>query len=294
MNDRIALAARSPLAAARMCEESPGDLIHALDGYTGLSAANRSRVDALVAGAAGDPDFGCRLAGLVRHEGFRACDAAHQALVLEGIAGEPDARILGRLEVLADDPEFRRMMPREAARQADEVLSGTAFPDVEQMVRASGARGHHGSFSLPGAIDLGAHTAEVVVDVALEHLVAVGLSPAVAGIGAGVGGGVLCTVAMVAGLAEIAEEHRAGRALGERVAAGGGFVAQMAHHLRGDEAVDERGARGRGAAAADRFWNALTPSQRVELRTVDGQDEVLRALAASVEGITMGTHGQAE
>jgi hypothetical protein len=295
MNDRITDAARSPLAAARMCQEAPRELIHSLREYDGLSRANQGRIDALVARAAGDPDLGCRLTGLVRHDGFQASDEAHQAILLDAIAREPDADNLGRMEVLADDPEFRHMMPREAARQAEEVQEGKPFPGVEEMVRGSGARPHQNhSFSLPGAIELGAHAAEIVVDVALEHFAVTGVG-AVPGsaVAAGAAAAVLGIAAVGAGLWELAEAHRAGQEWGESVAAGQGFVAQMAHHMRGDDAVAGRGPRGTGAAAADRFWQNLSPSQRVELRTVEGQDQVLGALAASVERITLGARGQA-
>lgn len=289
MNDRIDLATRSPLAAARFCQESPGALVHALPEFQGMSRANQARVDALLEDAASNPDLGCRIVGLLRHEGFGACDEAHQALLLDALGGRRDADTLGRLEELAADTEFQRMMPREAARQAAEVQEGTAFPDVASIVRGSGVRGHqtHG-FSLPGAIELGAHATEVLVEVAGEHLLVTGAGVAGgAAVAAGVVTGAACVVALGAGLYALGRDHAAGREWGEAVAAGRGFVDQMAHHLRGDDAVPGRGARGSGAAAADRLWQGLSPSQRVELRTVEGQDGVLRALAANVERITM-------
>lgn len=292
MNDRIELAARSPLVAAQLCREAPGSLVHALAEYRGLSSANRARVDALLEDAASDPDLGCRLVGLVRHEGFQACDEGHQALLLDLLAGQPEADTLGRFEELASDAEFRRMMPREATRQAAEVRDRTAFPDVTAMVRRSGARAHepHG-FSLPGAIELGAHAFEIVVDLALEHVAQAGLISAASTAGttvvAGVPPAVASIVAVGAGLWGLSRDHAAGREWGEAVAEGRGFIDQMAHHLRGDDPVPGRGARGTGAAAADRYWESLSPAQRVELRTVDGLDHVLRGLAASVDRITM-------
>jgi hypothetical protein len=159
------------------------------------------------------------------------------------------------------------------------------------MIRGSGARAHHPhGFSLPGAIELSAHAFEIVADLALEHVAQAGLISATGTAGALAAGAppaVACVVALCAGLWGLSKDHAAGREWGEAVAAGRGFVDQMAHHLRGDDPVPGRGARGTGVAAADRYWESLSPSQRVELRTVEGQDQVLRALAASVERITM-------
>lgn len=288
MSEPLSLVDRSPLAAARLCAEAPSDAIHASAGYRDLTSANRARVDGLLAGAGDDPDFGCRLMGLLRG-GFADCDETHQAIILDALAREPDAKNLGRLEILAGDPELQRMMPRDAARQADDVVDGAAFPAIEGLARRSGADAHRTeSFSRFGAIELSTHAVEMGYDLVLEHFAVgvVGASGA-ATVLAGLVPGAMCLVSMAAGLRELGEAHRAGQEWGANVARGQGFVAQLGHHLRGDDAVMGRGPRSEGAAAADRFWQDLAPSQRVELRTLEHQDAALSALSASVERLTI-------
>jgi hypothetical protein len=279
---------RSPLAAARLCSEDPSAAVHGSAGYRALSPANAAAVDALLRRVESDPDLSCRVLGLVRS--LKDVPETHQGILVGALAGGVSADDLGRLQMLGADPEFRRMMPLEADRQASDVVGRTAFPGVDTLVRQSGAPAHAPEkLSLAGGVELGAHAVEVVIDVVAEQLVHAGV---VTNSGFAIGAAGVCVgaagiVAVGAGLYGIAEAHHRGEEWGAGVARGQGFVAQMGHFLRGDDPVTGRGPRGDGAVAADRFWEALTPAQRVEMRSVEDVGAVLGALSASVERLTI-------
>jgi len=274
---------RSPLAMARFAADHPDEAVRTTPGYAALPLADRRRIDEILdrAGA----ELGPAIVGLLRTRGFADLTDDGRSAIVAALAGSPTAVTAGRLQLLAEDEGYSFLHGAEARSQADATVAGTAFPDVAELARRSGAaRPRHEPHGALQWTELGLHVIEGIEAAEMFHGT-LGMAVSSAGTVAGIA---VLPLAVIGGLHEIARAHEAGERWAGAVQYGRGYVDQLEALVRGDEPLGTlEGQMAGGAAQARTFWSTLEPAERVAFREV-ATDELLAALRRCVEAITVG------
>ena len=260
----------------------PLETMHQFDAYQQLGGANAQRVDAFLARHGQDEAAAAALRRLVESPEFGATSPEVQASLLDAAGAHPDAGTVDCLRRLAADDGFGLLPAADAGVEVDRLTEGRATPRAADILARSGMPEVPGRrIGDLGAMELGAqamHYVESMSGMGLAEGVAFGielaagtpvLTGAAAAVGPAVGGGfaLATSVLGIYGSIHAAESARdEGRAIGEAAAHGGGFVRQLAELAGHGEHAPRSAAEARGAAAAERCWSGLRPSERVALQ----------------------------
>jgi hypothetical protein len=284
MND---LDTRLQLGAAY--RRDPLGTIHQFDAYRRLDGANGQRVDAFLRRHGHEEASSVALRQLIESTGFGASGPEVQASLLDAAADHPDAGTIGRLRQLAADDGFQEL----AATGADaEIarLAGKAGPRLDAVRERTQMplvpRNGPGVTEVAEVISHALHYAEGLAGLEVAEPLAAAVAPAAAAVVAPVVGGVLAFAGAVLGIYgpihQAQKAHEEGAATGNAARHGSGFAQQLAELAGRGEYTPRTAAESRGAAAAERCWRDLRPSDRVALRSGEGADRFFAALDRAV------------